>query len=228
MLASHDGPVPVWCLAHRQSAARGRRGRAWASPPGNFFASVRIAPGGELAGFARYSFVAALALHDALSDLTNAAGRIVLKWPNDVLVDGRKTCGILLETAHAPDRNDLVIGFGVNLVAAPRPDEVEPVAVLPGDILSLTGVRLAAPVLLDQLAVRFDYWSSILEADRFAEVRAAWLSRATGLGARITAGLPYATHHGVFEDIDADGALVLRTDTGRLVLQAADVYFADD
>ena len=228
MLVCHDGPVPVWCLAHKQTAARGRRGRAWASPQGNFFASVRISPSGALAGYARYSFVAALALHDALSDLTNAAGRIVLKWPNDVLVDGCKTCGILLETAYAPDRTDLVIGFGVNLVAAPRPDEVEPGAVLPGDILSLTGMTLAAQDLLDHLAARFDHWSSVLDADGFADVRAAWLSRAKGLGARITARLPNATHHGVFEDIDADGALVLRTDAGRLVLQAADVYFAEN
>ena len=219
-------PVPVWCLAKMQTAGQGRRGRAWAFQSGNFAASLRMAPAGGLPVFARYSFVAALALHDALAAATGAGDRLGLKWPNDVLLDCKKTCGILLESSEGAHGTDLVVGIGVNLAVAPSAAEVEPGAVEPGSVEALTGRRVPPAAFLDMLAPRFAAWSTRMECDGFAWIRDAWRARAVGLGSRIVARLPNATHEGIFEDIDADGALMLRTGRKLLVLPAADVYFA--
>lgn len=218
--------APAWCLAKHQIAGRGRRGRSWVFHPGNFAASLRISPPGEIAQFAQYSFVAALALYDGLNDFTRAGDRLALKWPNDVLLDGRKTCGILLETMAGVFQSDLIVGIGVNLATAPEVSEVERDAMMPGSIRELTGKEIAPEDFLDVLAPAFAGWSDRMQSEGFAPIRDAWRARAAGLGMRITARLPNVTHEGIFEDIDTDGSLVLRTATKRLVLPAADVYFA--
>ena len=108
--------VPTWIMARKQTAAKGRRGRAWSMPPGNFAASFAWRPGGDPARMALRSFTASLALHDVLTAM-GAAG-LSLKWPNDVLLNERKLAGILLE---APQPGLLILGIGVNLTAAPDP-----------------------------------------------------------------------------------------------------------
>ncbi len=223
-LSRSTGPTPFWCLALDQTSGKGRRGRAWGFQPGNFAASVRVSPKGTVAEFARYSFVTALALHDALAALTRADDKIALKWPNDVLLDGRKACGILLETAGT----DLIIGIGVNLIHTPDSDVLDALATTPGNVLDSLGVRLEPEIFLDVLATAFSARQNQLEGDGFTSIRRDWLARAMGLGTHIRARLPHVTHEGVFEDIDADGALILRQGAARLVLPAADVYFAGE
>src|SRR5918997_1594879 len=86
---------PLWILARRQTAARGRRGRAWSSPAGNFGATLLLRPEGQPA---LRSFVAALGLFDAMVAVTGRPELFAIKWPNDVLLSGGKLAGILLET----------------------------------------------------------------------------------------------------------------------------------
>ena len=209
------GPGPTWILAHMQSAARGRRGRPWRMAPGNFAATLILPVAGGPQAMALRSFVAALALHDALS-ATCGPGDLALKWPNDVLLSGGKLAGILLEVL---DAGTLAVGVGVNLAAAPGPAEVEPGALRP--------VALSDPVgpeaLLDRLAPAFARWDAVLIAEGFAPVRAAWLDRAAGLGGPVRARMGDQDLRGRFEGIDAHGHLILATAEGRRHLPAADI-----
>jgi BirA family transcriptional regulator, biotin operon repressor / biotin---[acetyl-CoA-carboxylase] ligase len=154
-------PGPLWILALEQSAARGRRGRAWTTGRGNFAATLLMTPSGGPREAALRSFVAALALHEVLTGLVGAAGRFSLKWPNDVLVDGGKLAGILLETAGPPLR--LAVGFGVNLVEAPV--DLPPEAERAASLADATGHRLAPEALLDALAPAFARWEARLVAE---------------------------------------------------------------
>lgn len=216
---------PVWLLARSQTAARGRRGRAWASPEGAFAASLLMRPGGTPGAAALRSFVAALATHDALAAVAGQPGRLALKWPNDVLLDGRKLAGILLETGGAPGGPmALVIGIGVNLAAAPDAAALEPGATPPTS-LAAAGVAIAPEPFLDLLAAAFANWEGRLAAEGFAPVRAAWLARAARLGEPIEARLPGRSVSGRFETIDDSGALVIATAAGRETLPAAEVHF---
>ena len=124
---------PRWILARRQSAARGRRGRAWAMLPGNFAATLLARPPGPLA---LRSFVAALGLYDAMVAATGRPELFALKWPNDVLLSGGKLAGILLESGAA---GTLAVGIGVNLAAAPAAETLEPGAVTPVSLKGATG-----------------------------------------------------------------------------------------
>ena len=206
---------PTWILARHQRAGRGRRGREWLAEGGSFTASLVWRPPQDLPLWGQHSFVAALALHDVIADLAPSADTR-LKWPNDVLVANRKISGILLET----EKEHLIVGIGVNLLTAPRSQ--------PGSIaLSEVANEVPRPeAFLGLLAAALNHRQAQLENDGFAEVRADWLARAAGLGTEIEAKLPHATHTGIFEDIDATGALILKTDEERLVLAAGDVYFS--
>lgn len=211
---------PCWILARRQTAGKGRLGRSWADPAGNFAASLALPLDEPPSRMALRSFVAALALHDALEGLTGLAGAFTLKWPNDVLLNGGKLSGILLETGAG---GVLVVGIGVNLRAAPPAD---PGAAFPPVALRVeTGFDLGAETLLDHLAPAFARWEDRLRHDGFAPLRAAFLDRAARLGERVQARTPTATHAGRFETIDAGGALILSTPGGRLSVPAADVFF---
>lgn len=215
---------PLWIMAEAQSKGRGRRGRGWATLPGNFAATLLMAPPGGVRHAALRSFVAALALQDALVALTGRPEVFALKWPNDVLLSGAKLAGILLETCG--EGTALAVGIGVNLAAAPEPGAVEPGALAPVSLAGALGLSVTPEELLDRLAPAFAHWEAQLVAEGFAPVREAWLARAGGIGAQVVARLPHAEHRGRFETIDADGALVLATSDGRLVLPAADLHFA--
>ncbi|UWQ22848.1 biotin--[acetyl-CoA-carboxylase] ligase [Jannaschia sp. W003] len=208
--------APLWVLAHAQTAARGRRGRPWAMPLGNFAASLAWRPPGTPADHALRSFAASLALLDALEAF--GVEGLALKWPNDVLLGGAKLAGILLE---APDPELVVLGVGVNLAAAPDTSALEPGALPPA---SLDG-RVAPEALLDALAPRFAAEEARLIAEGFAPLRRDWLARAHGLGAPATARLPAETVPGTFEDVDAAGHFVMRTPGGRRAIPAGDVFF---
>ncbi len=220
-----DGSGPLWVMARRQTASRGRRGRFWAFDEGNFAASYVTWVKRPVAELAQMSFVAALALYDALATV-QGPDDLALKWPNDVLIAGAKVSGILLETVKKDGETGLVIGVGVNLAHAPLQDVLEQRALPATSLRAALGVTIAPEEFLNLLAPKLEYWQNTWLSKGFAPVRDAWLSRAMGLGAVITARLPGAEHVGVFADIDPSGSLVLQTKTARLVLPAADVYFA--
>jgi BirA family biotin operon repressor/biotin-[acetyl-CoA-carboxylase] ligase len=216
---------PAWILARRQTAGRGRRGRAWQDPPGNFAATLVLRPKGDAAQVALFSFVAAVALHEALHGLVGDRARLEIKWPNDVLLNGGKIAGILLESVGmGAGVSHLAIGVGVNLLHAPDPSLLETGAVAPVSLATETGVHLGAEAFLPLLASAFARWQAQFETYGFAPIRSAWLARAAGLGQQVSARSGTNIQRGVFEGIDDTGALLLRTPAGRVALAAADVF----
>jgi BirA family biotin operon repressor/biotin-[acetyl-CoA-carboxylase] ligase len=215
---------PVWITAAVQTAGRGRRGRAWSTNRGNLAATlltVTDRPAGEAA---QLSFVAALAACD-LADACLGAGAARLKWPNDVLVHGRKAVGILVESGSRPDgRLWLAVGIGVNLAHAPT--DVERPATAFAE--HMAGPPPEPKAALEVLATAFERWRSAWTTQGFPAIAAGWSERATGIGQRCEARLPNRTAHGVAEGLDPDGALRLRLDDGGLErITAGDVFFGE-
>ncbi|MGL4281116.1 MAG: biotin--[acetyl-CoA-carboxylase] ligase [Albidovulum sp.] len=217
---------PTWIFAHRQTAARGRRGRAWSMPSGNFAATLVMRPEGAPGEAAQRSFIAALALADALGAVAGPGVTISLKWPNDVLLKGGKVAGILLESAgQGRAVSHLAIGIGVNLAEAPPASVLEPGAHPPVSLTGETGISIPPEDFLAPLANAFDRWERQFRSYGFAPIRTAWLARAAKIGQPITARTVTETVEGTFETIAEDGALVLLTAQGRRTIPAADVYF---
>jgi BirA family transcriptional regulator, biotin operon repressor / biotin---[acetyl-CoA-carboxylase] ligase len=212
---------PCWIFAKHQTAARGRRGRAWSMPAGNFSASLVLPRAGSPAEMGLRSFVASLALYDAVRAVAGPEARLSLKWPNDVLLSGGKLAGILLESAGEA----LVIGIGVNLVAAPGMTDVEEGALTPVSLKSETGTEIAPEDFLPHLAQAFAFWEERFCTYGFGPVREAWLAKAAKLGEPIRARTMREEMHGTFETVDAQGHLVLTSAEGRMSIPAADVFF---
>lgn len=217
---------PEWILALEQTAARGRRGRAWVNPAGNFAATLAMRPAESPDRVALRSFVAAVALWDALVAATGRRDAFALKWPNDVLLHGGKLAGILLESAGAGrSLSHFAIGIGVNLRSAPEAQAVEPGALRPVSLLAETGVGIAPEAFLDLLAPAYARREAQFETYGFEPIRHAWLERAAKLGAVITARTTRDIHVGTYETVDAAGNLVLLTAEGRREIAAAEVFF---
>ncbi len=210
--------APTWILARRQKAGRGRRGRAWIQPAGNFAATLLLPDAGPPAQAALRSFVAALAVADALAGL---GVETRLKWPNDVLLDGGKLAGILLEGLPG---GGLAVGIGVNLAAAPEPEAVEPGALAPVALTPARGVAVAPPDFLTLLARAWAAREASLARLGFAPIRTAWKARAARLGQEIRVRLPQETLSGIFKDVDAAGQLVLSTGSGLRRIAAGEVF----
>jgi BirA family biotin operon repressor/biotin-[acetyl-CoA-carboxylase] ligase len=213
-----DGLV-VWAL--QQNAGRGRRGRAWVSPPGNLYISLLLRPRCRAAVAAQLGFVAALGLGEALAALIPAKVELRYKWPNDLLANSRKLAGILLETEMtAGDGPEfVVIGVGANLVSSPRD------TLYPATSLAEEGCDAIAPeTVLTGFIERFAEWVEIWREDGFAPVRAAWLSRAKGLGEAIQVRFERDTLDGRFLDLDDDGALMLEMPGGNRRIAAGEIF----
>ncbi|MEQ3711662.1 MAG: biotin--[acetyl-CoA-carboxylase] ligase [Tateyamaria sp.] len=217
---------PTWIMAHQQTAARGRRGRAWVMPTGNFAATLVLPLADDPGQAALRSFVVSLALHEAFVAATGRSAAFALKWPNDVLLNGGKVAGILLETISTGARmSHLAIGIGVNLAAAPDVAEVEAGAVRPVAVASDLGVRIDPVDFLDLLAASYARFEDQFSQYGFAPIRTAWLAHAARLGEKITARTVQDEHVGTFRDVDETGQLVLETQAGRVTIPAGDVYF---
>ena len=220
-----DLSTPAWILAQHQTKGRGRRGRPWADPVGNFSASHLMFPDEPLKDVALNSFIAALSLYEALRVVAPSDG-YALKWPNDVLLNGTKIAGILLESSGQRDKVDwLVIGIGVNLALAPDVTDVEPRATPPSSIAAQLGNTPDAEELLSILAINFAVNRKLYLDMGFPTIRRLWLRHAARLGEVITARTMREEVTGTFEDIDNDGNLILKTSKGRVAITAADVFF---
>jgi BirA family biotin operon repressor/biotin-[acetyl-CoA-carboxylase] ligase len=217
-----DGTV-IW--ASSQTAGRGRQGRQWDSPEGNLYCSIVIRPEVPAADAAQLSFVTALALGQAVSGLLPDSVEMRYKWPNDVLLDGRKAAGILLESSGGVDGalDWLVIGAGLNVEGYPDVTE----GGYPATSLREAGVK---PVALQDILARyiagFAHWRERWQNEGIAAVREAWLERAARLGEDITVRLPGSQLNGRFSGLDEGGALLLDlTDGSRRTITAGDVFF---
>ncbi len=217
---------PEWILALKQTKGRGRRGRDWKDPKGNFAATLVLRPDDPPARAALRSFVAALALYDAVEAVTGRSDGLALKWPNDVLLNGGKLAGILLESnGRAGDLSHLFVGIGVNLVETPMKEWLEPNAVWPVSLHGETGVQVTPEMFLEALAEAYARYELQFTTYGFAPIQTAWLQRAARLGEVITAKTGVESHEGTFETVDEEGNLVLNTAKGRITVAAADIFF---
>lgn len=212
-LAEAGDAGAVWIVADRQTAGRGRRGRVWQTQQGNLATTLLLRP--QATQVEQLSFAAALAVSDMIVSFASHAA-ITVKWPNDVLAEGRKVAGILLEAGPGW----LAVGIGVNLAAAPEGTEFPAIA------LTDLGVTPPSPdAALTVIADRFAHWYDLWVEDGFEPLRTAWLARAGGLGAPIRARLPHEERNGVFEGIDANGALLLNEQGLVRPISAGEVFF---
>jgi BirA family transcriptional regulator, biotin operon repressor / biotin---[acetyl-CoA-carboxylase] ligase len=206
--------------AARQTAGRGRRGRSWTSLRGNLYSSILLRPQCRAATAAQLGFVAALGVADSIGELAPSVG-LRCKWPNDLLANGKKVSGILLETEMVTgDHPDFVIlGIGVNLVSSPRDTPYPATSLAEEGTAGVTPARIIAA-----LVRHFARWLAAWRQDGFAPIREAWLARAAGLGEAIQVRLERDTLHGRFVDLDNDGALLLDMPSGSRRIAAGEVF----
>jgi len=223
-LAREGAPEGTTVCALEQTAGRGRHGRFWVSPPGNLYASLIVRPDCPAGKAAQLGFLAALAIGDALRAKLPATVRLSYKWPNDVLLRGRKLAGILLEseTTAGPDAAFVIVGIGVNLVSSPRKIE------FPATSVAEEGLDPPSPsALLEEITIHFQGWLRHWRMAGFAPVRTAWQAQAAFVGDLIRVRLQAATLHGRFLDIDDEGALLVETAAECRRISAGEILSAN-
>ncbi len=214
--AEAGAPHLTLVTARRQTAGRGRRGRAWVSDSGNLHCSAILRPDCPLDRAGQLGFAVSLAMAEAIGPEARC------KWPNDLLVNGRKVAGMLMESATPRDgRIDwLIAGIGVNLAHAPESTE------FPATSLNAEGLRArAVEDLLDAYADRLATWIGVWTDKGFAPLRAAWIGRAHGIGDPVTVRLPHDTLRGRFAALDETGALVLDSGGEPRHISVGDLFF---
>jgi BirA family transcriptional regulator, biotin operon repressor / biotin---[acetyl-CoA-carboxylase] ligase len=212
---------PLWVVARRQTAGRGRRGNAWASPSGNLYATLLQSDPAPPAFAPQLSFVSVLALHDAVAACAPQLHEaLALKWPNDLLCGGAKLAGILIEGERAADALAVAIGMGVNCESHPARTPY-PATDLRGEGAAVTTEALFE-ALTASMTRRLAQWR---RGGGFSEIRADWIARAAGLGGDIRARLPDKEIIGRGEGLDDDGRLLLRLPDGSLQAIAAGEVF---
>lgn len=226
-LAEAGESGPLWIVARRQTAGRGRRGREWIDESGNLAATLLTTTRKPPAEAAQLTFVAALAVAD-LIDVFAPSSLVTIKWPNDVMLAGDKVSGILIESgAHANGNLWLAVGIGVNLARAPSGTDRPATALadhLRGEITAVPTVEVAAATLAGTFAVWLDRWETL----GFQPVLDAWTARAAGLDGPAVARLGHESVSGRAEGVDPDGALRLRLADGSLrLISAGDVFFGE-
>lgn len=222
---------PLWVKADQQTEGRGRRGRAWKSKHGNLYSTGLYPSSGDVRQTALLSFVAALAVYDLVQTYVPEAN-IALKWPNDVLVNGAKISGILLESGKHKFGSWVAVGVGVNLVSHPDGTEFPATHLL--EHISDKGLNDPEPVFtgsdaaLAILASRFDHWRHIFDTDGFAPIRKAWTQRAYNLPGSVNVRLPSEEFSGEATGLGENGELQVRLADGTIRdIHAGDVFFAD-
>ncbi len=219
-LARQGERGPLWIVARRQTAGRGRRGRAWISEDGNLFASLLLTMSALPECWPQLSLVAALAVHDAVVEIAaSLKPRISIKWPNDLLLDRAKFAGILVEGEGGGD-GAAAIGIGVNCASHPADTDY------PATDLAAAGILASPAMLMRSLSLkmigRLAQWNS---GEGFSTVRADWMARAAGIGEEVRLRIADRELSGLFETLDAAGGLVLRSPDGRSeTITAADVF----
>ncbi len=219
--AREGAPEGTLVVAREQVAGRGRSGRVWTSKPGNLYMSLLLRPEGNAAEAAQVSFLAAVALSAAIEDIAPGLSPRH-KWPNDVLIDGAKVSGILLESsARAAGTIDwLVLGMGVNVRHHPA-DTGQAVT-----SLLAQGARDCTPeTMLGALAPALLHWLEVWRARGFRPLRQAWLAKAAGLNRPIQVRLPRETFTGIFRDLDDNGSLRIEQADGTMrTVTAGEVF----
>jgi BirA family biotin operon repressor/biotin-[acetyl-CoA-carboxylase] ligase len=216
-----DALLPDWILADEQTFGRGRHGRNWRSPPGNLYVTRLILSCVPIEYLSGLAFVAALSIHDVVSSILDdkMTPLVRLKWPNDLLVDGKKLSGVLIETENVGVKRAIAVGMGVNICSCPS-DGATCI-----NALASTATR---DELFASLAIAFERWRTRWdEGNGFGDIRIAWLKRGPPLGAPVTVRCSDAIKSGRFAGLASDGALLLELGNGRTVHIAAGEVLAE-
>ena len=215
----------AWTIvtAREQTAGRGRRGRSWIAIPGNLFMTVILRPDCTPQTAAQLGFVAALAVGEAVRAVVPAEASVRFKWPNDVLLDGAKVSGILLEseTTEWGALDWLIVGIGVNVVGHPTVGAYRTTS-----LLAAAAREVDAPAMLQRIAAALHSGVEAWHRYGFGTVRAAWLRHAVGVGDPIAVHLDEAPVTGRFADLAEDGALIIETEQGVRRIIAGDLVLA--
>ncbi len=201
-----------------QTQGRGRSGRTWLSSAQTLTTSILIHSQAPKDKLAQLSFVMAVAAHKTICDFTKPKHHknIGLKWPNDILHQGHKLAGILIESQN----NAQAIGIGINISAIPQNQNFSATSLT--QLGANTTPESVLSPLVQNFATFFDLWA---EGKNFLAIRKIWLNNAIGLGGKITARLPNKTHHGIFEKLDENGTLILRDEAGKIhQITAGDIF----
>lgn len=220
-LAEDEGEEGTVIQALTQSKGRGRRGNQWEAPIGNLYLSFLLRPDFDFQKAGQVSFIVALAVARAVQNYIKPdAHKVQAKWPNDILVNGLKISGILLESSMKDNAlSGLVVGIGVNVFA--KPDLATSLNDVAKEPVYVNKVR-------DDILKEFSDIYSQWQKDGFTFVHKEWLSIAYGVGENITARLPNISYKGEFQSINDDGALILKEANGReRIIHAAEVYFGE-
>jgi BirA family biotin operon repressor/biotin-[acetyl-CoA-carboxylase] ligase len=213
---------PLWLWADRQLEGRGRLGRSWESEPGNLYATLLISFSSTPKAAASLSVMVPLAVLKTFEGLLPAGARLELKWPNDVLLEGRKAAGILVESTLQKNSMPVAIGCGLNLRHAPEQTRYG------ATTLAEHGASVSPQAALEALAAQLDRYLKIWsDGEGFAALKASWLHYAKGLGQAITINLSGEAAAGLFEGLANDGGLLLRSGEGVRVFHAGEVSLAD-
>jgi len=217
----------LWIVAEEQTQGVGRRGRVWHSPSGNLYSSLLLINDYTPERAALLGFVAGVAMADALSGLIGSRAEIGLKWPNDVLLDGAKLTGILVERHPLPPgpsgNTAIIVGIGINIVQAPSQANYA-VTSLHDRGFAFTPQQIFM-ALSKAWSVHFDVWN---QGSGFAHIREKWLHFAAGLGEKIYIQMQGQRVSGLFKTIDEAGQLVIETQEKKhLTISAGDVHFGD-
>lgn len=213
---------PVWLIAKRQTAGRGRRGRAWTSHDGNLMATLLFATDESPQQIALLGFATGVALAETI-DAVIGAGAAQLKWPNDVFISGAKVSGIMLDSGSlASGQSWVALAFGVNLADAP--DNIDQKTICLRDLLPPDATAPEPLTFLGGFRPKLELWAARIAGEGFEPLRRAWLQRAYGLGqeARVVQG--EQTLEGRIVGLSVRGELELDTDSGRRLISAGDVF----
>jgi BirA family biotin operon repressor/biotin-[acetyl-CoA-carboxylase] ligase len=219
-VAGEQGPLWIW--SDRQLQGRGRQGRSWISEAGNLYATLLLTLEMPAAAAGSLSVAVSLAVLGVLRRFIGSQAKLELKWPNDVLIDGRKAAGILVESTIRGESMVFAIGCGLNLRSAPSGTRYGAAA------LAAHGVQVEPGEALEALAEEVDQLLRRWNAGAgFRELRTEWLQCARGLGGVVNVAVGGRTVEGYFEGLSDKGGLLLRNQSGLQELHAGEVIQAD-
>jgi len=218
---AHSG---MWITSGEQTGGRGRGGREWVSSSGNLYSSLIYDCGKDLYTSAQLTFVTTLAVRETIEKFLKI-NDIKCKWPNDVLVEGKKISGILLESfsVGVGKPNYIVIGIGINVAHHPELALYESTHINAHSQNTFSHIEV-----FYILARKMAQWINIWQSDGFAVIRENWLQNSKGLGDKITVRTPESEIVGRFVDLDRDGALMLEVDNEIKLIHSGDVFFTKE
>lgn len=212
-MAQEGAPNGTLVIAERQQGGRGRMGRAWNSPRGGLWLSIVLRPELSPVDAPKLTIMSAVAVAEAIIQATGVFAKI--KWPNDILVDGKKVCGILTEMSAEMDIiNHVIIGIGINVNNSDFPKELKDKSI---SLCQIKGQQVSRIVLLSTLLEKLEHYYAIAETEGFEEIFKKWRLLCVNLGQKVKIIGKNNSFEGIVLDIDTSGALLIKTISGQVM-----------